>query len=85
MLTLAMMAGLFWQSSLFWLFATAATLEQRSVYDQIIEPKKGSFVASRTRPSGARHTTVGAIVTGAPVPARQETAAEAFFDDLMTK
>jgi hypothetical protein len=58
---------------------------QMSVYDQIFEPKEGSFVASRTRPSGARHTSAGAIVMGAPVPAQQETTAEAWFDDLMTK
>jgi hypothetical protein len=56
-----------------------------SVYDQIFEPKKGSFVASRTRPSGARRTSVGEIVMGAPVPAQQETAAGAWFNDLMTK
>jgi len=59
--------------------------EEMSIYDQIFEPKEGSFVASRTRPSGARHTSVGAIVMGAPVTAQQETAAEARFDDLMTK
>jgi hypothetical protein len=58
---------------------------QISVYDQIFEPKEGSFVASRTRPSGARPRSVGVIVMGAPVPAQQETAAEAWFDDLMTK
>jgi hypothetical protein len=58
---------------------------QISVYDQIFEPKEGSFVASRARPSGARPTSVGVIVMGAPVPAQQETAAEAWFDDLMTK
>ena len=58
---------------------------QMSIYDQIFEPKEGSFVASRTRPSRARHTSVGAIVMGAPVPAQQETTAEAWFDDLMTK
>jgi hypothetical protein len=30
-----------------------------SVYDQIFEPKKGSFVASRSRPGGARHMSDG--------------------------
>jgi hypothetical protein len=56
-----------------------------SVYDQIFAPKKGSFVASRTRPAGARHTSDGVIVLGAPVSAQQETAAQAWFNDLMTK
>jgi hypothetical protein len=64
---------------------TSNRREEMSIYDQIFEPKEGSFVASRTRPSGARHTSVGAIVMGAPVTAQQETAAEAWFDDLMTK
>jgi hypothetical protein len=55
------------------------------IYDQIFELKKESFVASRTRPAGARHMSDGVIVMGAPVPAQQETAAQAWFNDLMTK
>jgi hypothetical protein len=58
---------------------------QPSVYDHIFEPKAGTFVASRTRPAGARHTSDGVIVMGAPVSALQETAAQAWFNDLMTK
>jgi len=58
---------------------------QMSVYEQIFETKEGSFVAWRTRPSEARHTSAGTIVMGAPVSAQQETTAEAWFDDLMTK
>jgi hypothetical protein len=58
---------------------------QLSVYDQIFETKEGSFVASRTRPSGARHPSDGVIVMGAPVPAQYEAAAKAWFNNLMTK
>lgn len=59
-----------------------------SAYDQIFNPKDGTFVASRTRPASVRSASDGVdevIVMGASVAVQQKSAAQAWFRDLMTK
>ena len=43
-----------------------------SVYDQVFDPKDETFIASRTRPAGARPVDDEVIVMGAPVPVPPE-------------
>jgi hypothetical protein len=59
-----------------------------SAYDQIFNPKDGTFVASRTRAASVRSASDGVdevIVMGASVAVQQKSAAQAWFRDLMTK
>jgi hypothetical protein len=60
-----------------------STEHGQSTYEQIFDPTDGAFVASRDSPLGVR--TARAIVMGAPVPAQRESAAQVWFNDLMTK
>ena len=67
---------------------TSDRSDDDSIYDQIFNPKDGTFVASRTRPASVRSASDGVdevIVMGASVAVQQKSAAQAWFSDLMTK
>jgi hypothetical protein len=53
-------------------------------YDEIFKPDQGTFVGSRSRRSGMGQMR-GSVVMGSPLPIEQESAAQTWFNDLMTK
>jgi hypothetical protein len=56
----------------------------KSYYDEVVDPKTDHFIAARSRTVGERGPHDGdTVITGAPVPLKDEAAAQSCFNGLM--
>jgi hypothetical protein len=56
----------------------------KSYYDEVVDPKTDHFIAARSRTGGERgpHDD-DTVITGAPVPLKDEAAAQSWFNGLI--
>jgi hypothetical protein len=55
----------------------------KSYYDEVVDPKTDHFIAARSRTVGERGPHDGTVITGAPVPLKDEAAAQSWFNGLI--
>jgi hypothetical protein len=53
----------------------------KSYYDEVVDPKTDHFIAARSRTVGEPHDDT--VITGAPVPLKDEAGAQSWFNGLM--
>jgi hypothetical protein len=55
----------------------------KSYYDEVVDPKTDHFIASRSRTVSKRGQHDDTVITGAPVPLKDEAAAQSWFSGLI--
>jgi len=55
----------------------------KSYYDEVVDPKSDHFIAARSRTVGGRGPHDETVITGAPVPLKDEAGAQSWFNGLI--